>query len=281
RADFFFSVSRDPATGKFGLDLEEGYLTTLELPASLQLRAGKFRSTFGKINNIHPHALSFIDVPNVYAQYLGEEGLNDEGFSLSWLVPNPFEFYQELTFEVTRGPSDNPSFARSDVDRFLYVGHLKNFWDLSDNSTFELGLSAASGQNDSAFASVIGGIDLTYKWKPLQFNTYQSFVLQLEALSSSRKISPVEKINSWGMYALATYQLDKRIFLTGRFDYSNAPDNASYVERAYSGTLGWLATEFQKVELEFKTTTSNVLPNMNQILLRSVFVIGAHGAHAY
>jgi hypothetical protein len=45
--------------------------------------------------------------------------------------------------------------------------------------------------------------------------------------------------------------------------------------------LGWYATEFQKVELEYKGTTSNVFPTSNQILLRSVFVIGAHGAHAY
>ncbi len=83
------------------------------------------------------------------------------------------------------------------------------------------------------------------------------------------------------MYTLASYQLDRRLFLTARFDYSNTPDNALYVERGYAGTLGWLATEFQKVELEFKTTTSNALPTINQVLLRSVFVIGAHGAHAY
>jgi hypothetical protein len=281
RADFFLSVARDPGTGKFGLDLEEGYLTSLDLPVGLQLKAGKFRSAFGKVNTIHPHALPFISMPNVLTRYLGEDGLNDEGFSLSWLVPNPLDFYQELTVEATRGPDDNPSFARSTVDRYLYLGHLKNFWDLTDNATLELGLSAAGGQNDSAFATVLGGIDLTYKWKPLQFNTYQSLVLQAEAILSSKRLSGTETMKSWGMYALATYQVGKRWFLTGRFDYSNLPDNSSFVERAYSGVLGWYATEFQKLELEYKGTTSNVLPTANQVLLRSVFVIGAHGAHAY
>jgi hypothetical protein len=281
RADFFLSVARDPASGNFGLDLEEGYLTTLDLPAALQLKAGKFRSTFGKINNIHPHALSFIDVPNVYANYFGEEGLNDEGFSLSVLVPNPLEFYQELTFEATRGPDGNLSFVRSTGDRYLYLGHLKNFWDLTDNATLELGLSGVAGPNDSAYSSAIGGVDVTYKWKPVQFNTYQSFVLQAEALWSDKKVSTARKVKSWGMYTLATYQLDKRIFLTGRFDYSNTPDNSSYVERAYSGTLGWLATEFQKVEVQFKATDTNIGSHRNELLLRSVFVIGAHGAHAY
>ena len=104
RADFFLSVGRNE-TGKFALDLEEAFLTTMDLPAGLQLKAGKFRSAFGKVNIVHPHALPFIDGPNVSVHYLGEEGLNDEGISVSWLVPNPYEFYQELTFELTRGPA--------------------------------------------------------------------------------------------------------------------------------------------------------------------------------
>ena len=281
RADFFFSIARDPETGKFGLDLEEGYLTSLDLPAELQLKAGKFRSTFGKINNIHPHALPFVDVPNVYVNYLGDEGLNDEGLSLSWLVPNPLDFYQELTLEATAGPEDNPSFVRSTSNRYLYLAHLKNFWDLTDNATLELGLTGTAGPNDSAFTTVLGGVDATYKWKPVQFNTYQSFVLQGEVIWSHAGLSGEKTENSWGGYLLGTYQIGKRWFLSGRFDYSNLPDNAAFVERAYSGILGWYATEFQKIEVQYKAATSNSYSSINQVMLRSIFVIGAHGAHAY
>ncbi len=281
RADFFISVARDPATGKFGLDLEEAFLTSLDLPAGLQLKAGKFRSAFGKINPLHPHVLPFIDVPAVYLNYFGDEGLNDEGLSLSWLVPNPLDFYQEFTLQATRGPEDNPGFARSAVDRYLYLGHLKNFWDLTENATLELGLSAAAGPNDALFSTFIGGIDLTYKWKPLQFNDYQSVVLQAEAVWCDKKISEPERVKSWGMYALATCQLEKRLFLTARFDYSNRPDDASFAERGYAGIFGWQATEFQKVELEVKTANSNTFSDVSQVLLRSTFTIGAHGAHQY
>ena len=97
RADFFLSFGRDPQTGKYGVDVEEGYLTTLSLPAQLQLKLGKFREAVGRINPTHPHALPFIDLPNAYVNYFGEEGLNDEGLSLSWLIPNQ-KFFQELTF---------------------------------------------------------------------------------------------------------------------------------------------------------------------------------------
>jgi hypothetical protein len=281
RADFYLSIARDPETGTFGLSLEEGVLTSLDLPGGLQLKGGKFRSTFGKINNIHPHALPFVDVPVVYDKFLGEEGLNDEGLSLSWLVPNPWDFYQELTLEATRGPDESPSFARSAVDRYLYLAHVKNFWDVTDNATLELGVSAVTGQNDSSFSSVLGGIDVTYKWRPLQFNTYQSLVLQAEALWSRKQMTGTDVVWSWGMYALATYQIAQRWFLTGRFDYSGMPDNRALLERSCSGVIGWNATEFQKIELQYTHALSDAGIIGNRVMLRSVFVIGAHGAHAY
>jgi hypothetical protein len=281
RADFYLSIARDPATGTFGLGLEEGVLTSLDLPGGLQLKGGKFRSTFGKINNIHPHALPFVDVPVVYEKFLGEEGLNDEGLSLSWLVPNPWDFYQELTLEATRGPDESPSFVRSAVDRYLYLAHVKNFWDVTDNATLELGLSAVTGQNDSSYSSVLGGIDVTYKWKPLQFNTYQSLVLQAEALWSRKQMTGADVVRSWGMYALATYQIAQRWFLTGRFDYTGMPDKRALLERSCSGVIGWNATEFQKVELQYTHALSDAGLIGNQLMLRSIFVIGAHGAHAY
>ena len=75
RADFFISFSRDPETHKYGVDVEEAYLTSLSLPAKLQLKVGKFREAIGRINPIHPHALPFIDLPAAYVNYFGEEGL--------------------------------------------------------------------------------------------------------------------------------------------------------------------------------------------------------------
>jgi hypothetical protein len=54
RADFFLSFGRDPVTHKYGVEVEEGYLTTLSLPAQLQLKLGKFaRQLDGSILHIH------------------------------------------------------------------------------------------------------------------------------------------------------------------------------------------------------------------------------------
>jgi hypothetical protein len=279
RADFFFSVGQDSASGKFKGDLEEGYLTTLSLPAHLQLKVGKFKSAMGRINPVHSHALPFISLPNAYENYFGE-GINDEGVSLSWLIPNSL-FYQELVFQLTDGPVDNPSFSRSLGNTYLSLAHLKNFFDLSANATLELGLTGITGANYYDLRTNIAAIDLTYKWKPVQFNTYKSFTWQSEAYYSNAKVPKENTVNSFGMYSFINFQFARRLFFTGMYSYSNKPYSASTMENSYSANIGWYATEFQKLEIEGKTTTSNMEKEQYQVLLRWIFVIGTHGAHQY
>jgi hypothetical protein len=222
RADFFLSFSRDPETGKYGVEVEEGYLTTLSLPARLQLKVGKFRNAVGRLNTVHPHALPFIDMPNAYVNFFGEEGLNDEGVSVSWLLPTK-AFYQELLFQVTSGYSESPAFTRSEGNRLLYVSHLKNFFTLNDDNTLELGLTGISGPNDSARVSNMAAVDLTYKWKPVKLNTYHSLTWQSEFYFNHANLMDNYSMNSFGMYSFIQYQLAKRWFLTGRYDYGQKP----------------------------------------------------------
>jgi len=277
RADIYVGIAQED--GEFEFELEEAYLTTLSLPNQLQLRAGKFRNTFGKINRVHAHALPHSDIPAMYVNFLGEEGLNDEGLSLNWLLPNT-RFYQDLTFEVTRGPGESESFSRREDNGFLYTGHLKNYWDLSENASLEIGFSGISGTNNLGFETQIGAIDVTYKWKPLQFNTYKSFTLQAEALFS-RRTNEDDVIESSGMYALVNYQLAEQWFLIARFDHSDLPENADWNEKAISGTLGWYLSEFQKLQFGLKTSWGPEFDRTYQAVAGLVFVIGTHGAHEY
>ncbi|HXR80577.1 MAG TPA: hypothetical protein VN763_06650, partial [Saprospiraceae bacterium] len=220
--------------------------------------------------------------PDAYVNFFGEEGLKGDGFSLSWLVPNN-SFYQELTFEGT-SVAENASFERS---RMLFLGHLKNFWDLSDNATLELGLTGMNGENQFGKSSNIYSIDLTYKWKPVQFNTYKSVTFQNEFYYSHANLDSI-KVNTKGFYSMLSYQLSKRFFLVGRYDYSNTPYSNTYTQQSGSATLGWYATEFQKIEIGGKYTSVNEPleefdheQNFVQGYLRWIFIIGSHGAHQY
>jgi hypothetical protein len=279
RADFFLSFGRDPETGKYGVEVEEGYLTTLSLPARLQLKAGKFKEAVGRINPMHAHALPFIDLPNAYVNYFGD-GLNDEGASLSWLLPTK-KVYQELIFQVTSGLGESPIFNRGENNRLIYLGHLKNSFTLNDNATLEIGLTGITGPNDSSRATNLGAADITYKWKPVKLNTYKSLTWQSELYYSQTNYTTTDSRNSFGLYSFLQYQLAKRWFLTGRYDYAEKPYDRSIVEQAYSLTTGWYATEFSKIELEGKTTDDTIGSRYYQAWLRWIFVIGAHGAHQY
>ena len=286
RADFFASFSHDEQSGEFKAEIEEGYLTTLALPAHLQLKAGKFKQALGRVNPVHPHALAFVDMPNAYVRFFGEEGMNDEGIQLSWLLPNQ-TFFQELTVELTDGPIASPSFSRSKKNNYVKLAHLKNFWDLTANATVELGLTGISGANATDHSSNIAAIDLTYKWKPVKYNTYKSFTFQNEFFFSHADFENFN-VDAIGWYSLMNVQVSKRYFVTARYDYTNKPSSAQFVEQALSATLGWYATEFQKIELQAKSTFSkpgDLLnkfdENFNQVFLRWIFVIGTHGAHQY
>ncbi len=280
RGDFFISFGRNAETGKYGVNVEEGYLTTLSLPAGLQLKAGKFKEAVGRINPVHAHALPFIDLPNAYVNYFGEEGLNDEGLSLSWLMPTK-AFYQELIFQTTAGLTQAAAFTRSKDNRLIYLAHLKNFFTLNDNATLELGLTGITGPNDSAYVTNMAAADLTYKYKPVELNTYHSFTWQSEFFYSNAKNHTVAAQNTFGLYSFLQYQIAKRWFLTARYDYAQKPYDKSIADQAYSLTAGWDATEFQKIELEGKTTDNNVEDRFYQLWFRWIFVMGAHGAHQY
>ncbi len=97
-----------------------------------------------------------------------------------------------------------------------------------------------------------------------------------------------ETVKSIGWYSLVSMQVSKRTFATARYDYTNLPSSKQFVEQAASLTLGWYATEFQKIELEGKYTTANEEEELNNfkknfysVFLRWIFVIGTHGAHQY
>ena len=280
RAEFLFSFGKDLATGDLGIELEVATLTSTSLPYQLQLVLGKFKPQFGKVNILHPHYFSFVDFPKMISNYFDGEGMFMEGLSVSWLAP--VDFYQELVLEVGRvGSEPNASLVQGDNDRLLYTTHLKNFFDLSDNATFEVGLSALSGPNHYGYSTAIAGLDLTFKWKPLQFNTYKSFTWQNEVLMNRARISGTDIIHTFGAYSYAEYQIEKRWFIGARYDYSGLTDNEQQKEQAGTLLLRFQPTEFQILALQYQYSDWNYAKGVSQVALRAIFGIGKHAAHAY
>ncbi|MEW5799331.1 MAG: hypothetical protein AB1728_10015 [Bacteroidota bacterium] len=279
-ANFIFSFGKDSLNGEYSAGLEIATLTSLSLPYSSQITLGKFKPHFTKVNILHPHAFSFVDFPAMVKNFFGDEGMFMEGISASVLVPNPWDYFQEFKLEAGRAES-NASLDNGSSNMLLYSAHLDNFFELSDNSTLNVGLSALTGPNALNQRTSMAGFDLTYKWKPVQYNTYHSFTWQTEGLICQSDTSSGNAVQSYGAYSLVEYQIERRTFIGTRFDYSGLPGIEKSDERAISLLLRFQPTEFQILALEFQNINRNYAPSFQQVVFRAIFGIGTHAAHAY
>jgi hypothetical protein len=304
RADFFISF------GEQGVTLEEGYLTFTALPAGLQLKVGKMRAAFGKVNTLHNHVLPWTDRPLVSQNLVaGEDGIDDAGLSLSRILPAPKGIFLEGTAQVFRG--DTLNLFRADRRSHLStVGHLRLYHDISESTNVDLGGSFARGHSPFADAwNQLYGADATLRWKPLRRAIYHSFVLRSELIWSRTVGSPIQldpatsfinrTITPFGFYISGDYQLGRRWFLGGRFDRSergncqptnpptttscdlSLPLNALIHDTGGSLILTYWPSEFSQFRTQLRRTRYGEGLTANEILFQFQFSMGAHGAHPF
>jgi len=292
RADFFISF------GEEGVSLEEGYLTLTALPKNFVARIGKMRAAFGKVNTLHNHVLPWVDRPLVsYNLVGGEDGINDAGFSVNRILPAPRWLFLEGTGQVFRGDSADV-FRTVNKNDVSVVGHLRGYHDINDNTNLDVGLSYARGHNDadpltSRFVSNLYGIDATLRWKPLERAIYHSFQSRSEFIWNQRQQLPATR-KAFGWYSSAEYQLGRRWFVGGRYDWSDHQRN-QYHDSGGSALLTYWPSEFAQIRGQYRHMNYGPLANAplappasnlnsiqtNELLLQVQFAIGAHGAHPF
>ncbi len=80
--------------------VEEGYIQGIGLAPGLGIKAGRFLSSAGYLNELHPHFWDFVDAPLANKVFLGKQ-LADDGVQLKWVAPT--ETFVELGAEIGRG----------------------------------------------------------------------------------------------------------------------------------------------------------------------------------
>ncbi|MBI3663788.1 MAG: hypothetical protein HY234_12170 [Acidobacteria bacterium] len=276
RADFFVSF------GESGVELEEGYLTLTSLPGGLTARVGKMRAGFGRVNAMHNDALPWIDRPLVTENMVnGEEGINDAGVSLSRILPGPKGILLEATGQAYRGDS-GALFAASRRDDVSVVGRLRGYGDITENTNLEMGFSYARGHNNlgSGFLTNLYGVDATLRWRPLRRAIYHSFLWRSEFVWSRRDQLPMQQ-RAFGMYSAAEYRLNRRWTLGGRFDRSERATNARQMDTGFSALLTYWPSEFSQIRSQYRFTRYDGKQDANELRFQFLFVLGAHGAHAF
>jgi hypothetical protein len=274
RGTFFFAVPDGES-----LELEEGYATLTALPLGLQARVGKFRSIFGKINRLHAHDLPQTDTPDVITAFFGEEGLVGSGVHLNKLLPTPW--FSQFDLEVANTES-TPFFGHDRLTKPLLVGHLKNFFNLSDNNSLEVGVSAvagARGPEDMTRGSGVGGIDITYRH--ITPSLVKNFTWQTELLGATQEHPFNGKGSLFGGYSFLEYRFKQRWDVGIRFDYTQLPLLASASTWAVAPYINFWQSEFGRLRLEYKHAFGTNAPSSDRLWAQYTMIMGVHPPHPF
>lgn len=281
RADFFLAI------GEEGIEVEEGYITFPTVPGGFLVKVGKMRAAFGRQNEWHNHSLPWVDRPLVAFNLLGgdldepDTGIKDAGLSASRLLPAPGNLFLEATAQIFRGDSGTlfQSSQRSDT---AVVGRLRAFQDLTESTNVEVGGSYARGHNDfgTDFVTQLFGFDATVRWKPLRGRPYRSFISRTE-LTWSRRQEPLGTERAFGYFTSLEYQLARRWFAGGRYDWSERGRNAAEHDSSGSLLLTFWPSEFSAIRGQLRRTRFAEGTTANEFLFQFLFTLGAHGAHPF
>ncbi len=285
--DPYFELSATIPFSEKGAEIEEAYVLTRGLPHGFQIKVGKFRSSFGRLNSQHPHLWDFAQQPLPYRAFLGE-GLIEKGVQINWVAPTPF--YLNLGIEVLQGENDRSfgveGFRVGNVEvgdapkPGLFVGFLKTSFDIGDLSLLS-GISYAEGHSrlkepeGKAFSgrTKLYGADLTAKYF---FDSYRHIAFQGEYIHRDRRgtvytydgsTATESKVveRQGGFYTQLVWGFARR-WRTG------VQYNLLDKEEAYYGMLEFNPTEFSRIRVQI---------GKGEVVLQLTFAIGAHGAHPF
>ncbi|MEZ4227110.1 MAG: hypothetical protein R3B13_39595 [Polyangiaceae bacterium] len=284
------------------VELEEAYGTTLDLPAGLQVRFGKFLTRFGRMNATHPHSWDFADQPFALGRVFGGEASRGLGTELSLLLPLPW--YVELVASATTatGAESNRSFLGDATRRvegpedLLFVTSVKQFHSLSDAWALLWGLSGAFGPNDNGpeGRSAIYGGDLFLKYRPLGPGATTQLRAQSEVFVRQRAV-PRDVITDVSMYSQLALRFAQRWESALRYEYGSTPfstegrpvldpQDPDWTDERHrvTASLTHLPTEFSRFRLQGGWDRPQFRPDpIYSVMLTAELVAGAHGAHTY
>jgi len=311
-AEFAFYAPVDPYFNLYatipvtedGAEVEEAYFVTTCLPKGHQVKAGKFKSGFGRLNSQHSHVWDFVDAPLPYRAFIGDEGFSEKGIQYTYLPPLPF--YTILGVEALQGESNMLFGSDAASGAHAYTLFAKASLDIGDNSTILLGPSVITGKtktdtvtanSDFTGDTTLYGLELTYKWKPTK---YQGFKLQSEYLYRAQfgnlaelGLGSVQHLdrNQDGLYIQGVYlwnrwEFGARFDTLGLFkdDYildGTKQDQGRRPWRA-AGMVDYTFSEFSLLRLQYNHDESDITGKPNdELFLQFIFSIGAHPAHQF
>ncbi|MGM0574918.1 MAG: zinc-regulated TonB-dependent outer membrane receptor [Myxococcota bacterium] len=293
--DPYFRLDANLVYSQFGVEVEEAYATTLGLPANLQVRAGQFKTRFGRLNPTHPHSWSFVDQPLANGKLFGSEGSRGLGVEVSWLAPLPWYVEVLASSTMATGACCARSFfggedpGVDDPGDLLYTLGLRQFFALSDAWSLQWGLTSQLGPNSTGHdnRTEIYGTDLYLRWRPPGDVDRTSVSLTVEGMFRTRQV-PGDVLQDGGGYAQLVWRIDPEWEVGGRYEWvggvEDDPLDPEWDEPRQRASLQgtFYPSHFSRLRLQ----GSRDDPGWREDPIWAGFLalevlIGAHGAHGY
>ncbi len=295
RADVRIEAGEEEPGAETGVSLAEATITLLALPYGTQAKLGQLRNRFGWSNIIHEHDLPWIDRPDVYRIFFGEEGLVEKGVEATW-VPDFLPFYLQVLGGVFNGDNET-AFGFGRLTAPLATGRVVAYFDLTDTSAIQVGTSVASGETPDRLRSTLLGYDVKYKYRPEGW-LHPLLTLGTEGIYSIRRVEIGEDTGvfekrtreRFGWYGWAEVQPWRRWAFGARYDSTQYPVNPGW-QWAVEPYVTFLPSEFLRFRLGYKHTERTHRDGfdlnggsarlVDELLFQATFIMGAHPAHGF
>jgi len=257
-------------------EIDEAYVSTRDLPYGLKVKAGKFKSAFGRYNEKHQHAWEFSEQPLVYAGFFGPEGLSDPGVQFQWVAPT--DTYLMVGVEAMQGTNEQ-SFGYEKTNN-LYNTYLKSSVDVSDDTSVLAGASYIHGKNAEGNTDMYAA-DLTVQ---TQLDSYSSLAWQSEYIYRNKE-QDAQTARQDGMYSQLVYKINQNYSVGGRYDILMKNNLGDSNLDMYTAMVEYKPFEFSRFRLEYSMDKSKYYggeqKDVQQLMLELNIAVGAHGAHSY
>ncbi len=295
-AEVAMSSSVDPYLDAFAIfhlhpdefEIEEAFVRTRSLPYGLRLKAGKFRSGFGRLNEKHQHSWYFDEQAIIYKSLFGPDMISDPGIQAQWVAP--IDNYLMIGAEGFQGTNERSFGGTEDgtEKNFLYVGYIKSSIDIGDDLSILGGVSMAHGKHLGENSDVYG-VDLTLRE---QLGGYGALIWQSEYLERQMDIEGGQTDKQAGFYSELIYQYDKQFAGGFRYDAitKNDTDLSEYSVdtddlNKYTAMVEYHPFPMSRLRLSYTLDKTKVIAgerkDLSQVMLSLNVAIGAHGAHNY
>lgn len=290
------TIAVESEDGEDEIGIEEAYIDTTALPGGLNLRAGRFFSNIGYLNNHHAHTDKFSDRPLPYQAFLGGH-YGDDGVQLRWVAPT--DTFIEVGGEILRGqnfPSGGAGHAGAGVKTlFAHFGG-----DVSDESSWLAGVSALHSRTEGGEDGFTGDlrlliVDATWKWAPDGNTKDGGIQLRGEYFLEHRDGNYNDAADPlldqpWegrrrGAYLEGVWRINRQWESGYRYDRLWADDEGPFASDfdpgRHSLMLAWRNSEFSLLRLQFSRERPNPDDTDTAVTLQYQTNLGAHGAHKY